>query len=114
MKALTHFSFLDCPRDISINSIPTFTEACPNLVHLNFSGCTKLTDETATLAAISLKRLKEIVILRNNLISNEFLQSLTGTSLPLSRLELGGRPTEFQTRIKLEGGVEHFCDYFKN
>jgi len=66
------------------------------------------------LIAVSLKHLREIVILRNNLISNDFLQSLTGSSLNLKRLELGGKPTEFQTKIKLEGGIEHFCDYFKN
>lgn len=52
-------------------------------------------------------------MLRNNVVSNEFLQSLTGTSLNIRRIELGGKPNEFQTRLKLEGGIEHFCDYFK-
>lgn len=114
LECLTHFSYIDCPREIVDMSISYFAAACPKLLHFNFSGCSKLSDETAVLIAVSLKHLREIVILRNNLISNDFLQSLTGSSLNLKRLELGGKPTEFQTKIKLEGGIEHFCDYFKN
>jgi hypothetical protein len=62
---------------------------------------------------VSLKKLQAIVVLRNNLLSNDFLQSLISTNLSLRRIELGGLPFEFQTRIRLEGGVEPLCECFR-
>jgi len=113
LPLLTQFSFIDYPREISDVAIAQFTKSCPNLTLINFSGCSKLKDHTFTLLVISLKKISDIIILRNNLISSEFLQSLTGTNLNIRRIELGGNPHEFQTKLKLEGGIEHFCEYFK-
>jgi hypothetical protein len=113
LPRLTHFSYIDYPRELSDMGIAQFVKTCPYLTYVNFSGCSKLNDHTFKLMLGGLKKLKEIIVLRNNVITNEFLQNLTGTSLSLRRIELGGKPSEFQSKLRLEGGIEHFCDFFK-
>ena len=105
LYSLKFFSYMDSPRELSEVGIKEFTKACPNLIQLNFSGCQQVKNNTFKLIVGQLRKLQEIIVLRNNNLTDEFfgiLSSKDGTNLNLKRLEIGGKFNEFQHEISFD------------
>jgi hypothetical protein len=49
-------------------------------------------------------------LLRNNKITNDFFSNLSSMAMNLKRLEICGKPNEFQHKISYDG-IENFCNF---
>lgn len=96
---LTHFVMKDSSKEFSKIGIAEFVKACPNLMHIDFTGCEQMNDETIKHIVCSLRKLQEIILLQNNIITDKFFDNVQHMPMSLRRLELGGKPRDFQKKI---------------
>ena len=106
---LVHFAFTDTNRELQEVGVVALAKACPHLRYLNLSGVAKLDNYLLQKILQGSKHINYISLLRNNKITNDVFNILRSDIQVMEGLELGGKPTEFQHNISLDG-IENLCE----
>ena len=68
---------IDSTREFTEVGLKDMCKACPNLIAINFSGSSQVDDKTIKTILTNSRRIQEIILLRNNKITNDFFGNLS-------------------------------------